>query len=810
MKKYSTSTTLVIVESPAKCKKIESYLGPGYKCLASFGHLRELVSLNNIDIPNGWLAKYTIIDNALKQKQIALLRNEIAAAGQVILATDDDREGEAIAWHICQLFGLSVEKTKRILFHEITEKAIQEAVAHPTHINMNTVNAQQTRQMLDLLVGFRISPLLWKYISRNTEKSLSAGRCQTPALKLIYENEQDMKRSPGRKAYNTTGYFNISGTIMSFDLNRHHEQEEEMTDFLDVSIDFQYAVVCEEPKKIYKQPPSPLTTSRIQQLASNDLHISPKETMKLCQTLYEAGYITYMRTDSQNYSEEFKESTKRYILGNYDATYLSQEMFKDKTLEVSNSVTNTKTKPKTKSRAVPTEEKSETVAAHEAIRPTNISLRELPSKMEPKEIRMYNLIWMTTMSSCMAPAEFFSLKATIQVADTQSSGKESLYYSCTSEYMTFAGWLILTSAHCLGTAFNKTYQIFSALKPHTPLPIKCTKILSKSVMREAKQHYTEAKLVNLLEDCGIGRPSTFSSLIDKIQERGYVKKQDVTGKIVECKDYEMVDGEIFETEVQREFGAEKNKLVIQPIGILVLEFLEKHFSSLFCYDFTKQMEESLDKIAQGKILWRSICDEYNAQVNMLISDVEEKTDGKKIEFKIDDTHTYTIGRHGPVIRCVEAGVVVFKPVKANIDLRKLELGELALEDVVSVENKNEILIGKYEGVDLYVKSGKFGLYASWTVGKEEKSKSLKCFGNRPMENISLEEVVEVVEKDGNVVRVVSDTVSIRKSKRGDYIFFKTEKMKKPSFFSLKGFEGDYVTCELEALTSWTRERYGVF
>ena len=814
MKKYSTSTTLVIVESPAKCKKIEAYLGPGYKCLASFGHLRELVSLNNIDIPGGWQAKYTLIDNVLKQKQIALLRSEIALVnGSVILATDDDREGEAIAWHICQLFSLSVEKTKRIIFHEITEQAIQHAVTHPTHINMSIVHAQQARQILDLLVGFSISPLLWKYISRTAEKSLSAGRCQTPALKIIYENEEDIKRSPGHKAYNTTGYFNISGSIIPFDLNKHHETEDAIVDFLDASADAEHTVTCTDPKKIYKNPPTPLTTSRIQQSASNELHISPKETMKLCQTLYEAGYITYMRTDSQTYSDEFKTSVEKYILHNYDETYLNAEMFK------------VKEEKKSSKKGKGKEKEKEKDSAHEAIRPTDISLKELPDKMESKERRMYKLIWQTTMESCMSPAAFFSLKATIE-------GPQNTSYSCTSDYMDFAGWLVLTSAHTLAhtlvhtlvPAANKTYQVLANLKTTTKSLTKCTKILSKAVMRETKQHYSEAKLVNLLEEHGIGRPSTFSSLVEKIQERGYVKKQDIPGKIVECKDYEMSEGEIFEVETQREFGAEKGKLVIQPLGSLVLEFLEKHFSQLFCYEYTKQMENALDKVACGSVVWQTICDECLGQMNQLIVELEEKTDGKKIEYKIDEQHTYVIGKHGPVIKCTGSGngndgaIVSFKPVRQDIDLRKLELGEYKLEDILSIENKNEILLGKYEDCDLFLKSGKFGIYASWTRNDTrndtrnengEKTKALKCFGNRPMENITLEEVINALEKDGNLLRTVSDTITIRKSKRGDYIFFKTTKMKKPVFYSLKGFAEDYTICELDILSRWIHDKFGV-
>jgi len=309
-KKYNLQKSLVIVESPAKCKKIEEYLGPGYKCIASFGHLREINSLDNIDFQNGFKIKYSIIDSPIKKKQIEKIRKEITDSCEVILATDDDREGEAIAWHICELFDLNVLKTKRILFHEITEKAIKEAIKNPTIIHMNTVYAQQARQVLDLIVGFKVSPLLWTKIN----KGLSAGRCQTPALKIIYDNDDEIKKNINNKVFNTIGYFTKKGIV--FTNSKEYETEEEIELFLDKSISFQHIFTRNDPIKVFKKQPEPFTTSRIQQVCSNKLHISPKETMKICQELYESGYITYMRTDSKKYSKEFIETTKKYIIQN--------------------------------------------------------------------------------------------------------------------------------------------------------------------------------------------------------------------------------------------------------------------------------------------------------------------------------------------------------------------------------------------------------------------------------------------------------------------------------------------------------------
>ena len=309
--------TLVIVESPAKCKKIESYLGSGYECVASFGHLRKLKSLSCIDIENNFKPKFEIVDDDKKQKHVDFLRKKIATSYEIVLATDDDREGEAIAWHICDLFKLPVETTKRIIFHEITEKAIQSAITHPKTIDMKKVNSQIARQIMDLLVGYKISPMLWKLITKKSESGgLSAGRCQTPALKLVYENQLEIDNSPPKTVYNTTGHFTTN--FIPFELNKQFDFEDEISSFLEESVNTEHIFTRTNPTKIFKQPPEPLTTSRIQQLASNEMHISPKETMKICQTLYEQGYITYMRTDSKKYSSEFLEDVKRYLLKTYN------------------------------------------------------------------------------------------------------------------------------------------------------------------------------------------------------------------------------------------------------------------------------------------------------------------------------------------------------------------------------------------------------------------------------------------------------------------------------------------------------------
>ena len=801
-KKYSTTTTLIIVESPAKCKKIEEYLGPGYKCLASFGHLRQLSSLDNINISDNFKPTFSIIDNSLKKKQIEILRREIKKADDVVLATDDDREGEAISFHIQQLFHLS-ENTKRIVFNEITETALKYAIQHPRMIDMNIVYAQQARQILDLLVGFKITPMLWKFISQNSEKSLSAGRCQTPALRLIYDNQNEIDNADNKKVYNTTGFF--TNLNLPFELNHQFEKQEELVDFLDSSADFSHVYNCSQPVKTLKSQPEPFTTSKLQQTASNELHFTPKETMKLCQTLYESGYITYMRTDSKKYSNEFIDNVKTFIAKTYENKYINENIDQlgcsaTSQLQLNRTINEKQNKDSKKNKII-------VQAAHEAIRPTKISLKDLPEKMNPREKRMYKLIWENTLESCMSPAIYYAVKAEILACN-------NLFFNYTSELINFPGWKIVKNKF---STDNKEYQYLQTIKQNNF--IKHNKICSKVTIKNMKQHYSEARLIQLLEEKGIGRPSTFSMLVDKIQERGYVNKEDVKGKTINVNDFELSEkGEIFEIESTREFGNEKNKLVIQPLGKIVMEFLDKHFLELLNYDFTREMEDDLDKISKGMIEWTLLCKKYNDKLDLKIDELKKQNIGK-IDIKIDDKHSYTICKYGPTIKCVEKidgkKVTTYKALKKDlqIDLNKLENGGYQVEELIidkateeSRINANNIIVGQYEDKDVILRKGKFGLYVSWG----DNSKTLKQFGNRPIENITFEEVKPILEEGSSMVREITKDISIRKSKKGNYVFFKTSKMKKPKFFDLKKFEDDYRTCDNDVIKSWLKETYNIY
>jgi DNA topoisomerase-1 len=810
------SYSLVIVESPAKCQKIEKFLGAGYKVIGSFGHITHLSNLNQIDFENNYKPSFNIIDS--KKAQIEKMRKFIQNAKEIILATDDDREGEAIAWHIAQQFKLDIVNTKRIIFHEITEKAIKNAMAKPTNINMDMVYAQQGRQILDLIVGFKITPLLWKHIISNTKNSLSAGRCQTPALRLVYDNYKEIQESPGKLSFNSTGYFTSKN--IPFVLNYNHNDHTEIKEFLELSKDFEHILTKDKEKDVSKSPPTPFTTSGLQQAANNNIHISPKETMALAQKLYEGGYITYMRTDSKVYSEDFINETKDYIKNKYNDSYINPNIdqlvqSKDKEnllIEEETTKKNSKkvSKKETKTKKKDSKNKSDTPPAqeaHEAIRPTNILKETIPEEEDvftAKHRKLYKLIWTNTLESLMSPAIYKQLVLKI------TAPQEHLYKYSAEENI-FPGWKAVQ-----GLEEEKYYNYLKSLNLGA---IKYKKITSKQTLKDLKSHYTEARLVQLLEQKGIGRPSTFSSLIDKIQERSYVNKQNIEGKKLEIIDYSLeYSKEIVEEKGEKTFGNEKNKLVITQTGIFVIEFLMKYFENLFNYDYTKKMEDELDVIAKGNKFYYELCDDCNKFIEDLIKNNSlnelHTSDGNKIEkmkIEIDDKHTYLIGKNGPTIKYKkEDGSLGFYGVKDNIDIEKLKAGEYKLDEIIILAEENNKLLGSYKDNNIYLKNGKFGYYLE--CGSIKKSlKFVKI--NVPFKNIEYDDAVSILEScesgDNSLVRKIDKDISIRKGKYGDYIFYKTEKMKKPQFLKLNGFNDDYKNGSITNIRSWIKEKYQI-
>jgi DNA topoisomerase-1 len=771
------SYTLLIVESPAKCQKIESYLGSGYKCVASYGHIQELPGLKNIDIENNFKPSFIPLES--KSRQITKIRKMINDARDVLLASDDDREGEAIGWHICQVFKLPLT-TKRIIFHEITKDAIVKAVNNPTTLNMDVIYAQQARQILDIIVGYKISPILWKHISRKNETGLSAGRCQTPALRLVYDNQKDIDNSPGKKVYNTTGYF--SQLNLGFVLNHNFEiigfntKTNTMEQFLEDSVEHKHVYSCTKPKQTTKNPPTPFTTSSLQQKASSELNISPKETMSICQKLYEAGLITYMRTDSTTYSADFIEAASEFIKNKYGINYLHENVkcLSERKAEKPKKVSK-KTSKKNK------DEENNAQEAHEAIRPTDIACLTIDDELfSARERRMYNIIWSVTTESCMSPASYQSISAKISAPNEKE-------YKYNAEEVVFPGWKIVRGYE----KENPEFKFLQTMKNNSI--VQYNKIACKVSIKELKSHYTEAKLVQLLEENGIGRPSTFSSLIDKIQERGYVKKDNVKGKKIKCIDYELVQDELTEIEDEREFGNEKGKLVIQPLGILVLEFLLQHFEKLFDYEYTKNMESELDVIAKGNATWHQLCKTCLDDITECAKDLGEED---KQVIPIDDNHTYMIGKYGPVIKCGNGNNVTFKNVRKDIDIDKLRNNQYKLEDILEPQGGNIYgrNIGSYKGDDVFVKQGKYGNYITWGNDNKKSLNGIKT----PVDELTIDDVIPFIENkatlNSSIVRNINDDISIRTGKYGNYIYYKTTSMCKPKFIKLAGFKGNYNTC----------------
>tara|TARA_Y100000768_G_scaffold388679_1_gene386107 strand:- start:2388 stop:4664 length:2277 start_codon:yes stop_codon:yes gene_type:complete len=754
------SYILLIVESPAKCKKIESYLGKEYKCIASYGHIRHLSGIDSIDINNNFTPTFNILDE--KKEQVSKLRKAISKAREVILASDDDREGESIAWHICKVFKLPVTTTKRIIFNEITKSALQKSVNNPTIININTVYAQQARQILDILIGYKISPILWSKIS--VKSGLSAGRCQTPALRLIYDNQKDIDNSPGTKVYNSIGYFTSKN--IPFVLNKDYDSENDVENFLEKSVNHEHIYICDNPKESFKKSPKPFTTSTLQQTSSNELKLSPKATMKSCQILYEGGYITYMRTDSTRYSDEFINIIKEYIKNKYSEKYLNDNI---------NNLTQNDIKNESKSQE-----------AHEAIRPTNIEIEDIKD-LGNNEMRVYSLIRRNTIESCMPSAKYSQIKANV-------SAPEDLNYYYNSEQVIFPGWKIVNGYE----EISPIYSLLRTLKQNSILNYK--KITSKVTIKNLKTHYTESRLVNLLEKNGIGRPSTFSSIVDKIQQRNYVKKTSIKGKKINCIDFELLDDEITESKNEREFGNENGKLVIEPLGILVIEILIKYFNDIFEYEYTKNMENSLDDIANGNTIWYTLCNECLDQINKLSDGLIKN----KEEIKIDDKHTYIIGQYGPVIKCCENNNITFKKIKDDIDFNKLREGLYNIDELIDTTQKQK-KIGQINNIDVLLKIGKYGMYFTHNDNSISANKINKNFHDITIDDYNL--AIKLNQKSSNIIREISGVASIRNGRYGDYIYYKTQSMKKPRFIKLNDFIkkhgiNSYKTCDKDIITSW--------
>lgn len=764
---------LIIVESPAKCSKIENYLGNDtYKCIASFGHIRELNTKKGLACINMDNFNVDFIQIKKQHKNILNIKKEIQNSKEVILATDDDREGEAIAWHICQVFKLPIKTTKRIIFHEITKSALKKAVDNPTYINMNKVQSQQTRQIIDLLVGFSISPLLWKYV-KSGKPALSAGRCQTPALKLIFDNYEEIKKHPGEFKYIIYGIFNKQ----EFELNTKFDTLDEARNFIQKSITTKHIIQNQKIIQILKSPPKPFTTSLLQQKANSQLNFSPKQTMSICQRLYEEGYITYMRTDSSSYSCDFVKLATSYITDNYGKNYISKILHK---------ITNNDNEEEIN-------EDSENITAHEAIRICDISIIDIDinDKISVKEQKMYSFIRNNTIASCMSNSKYSKY---ISYINSHSNTK----YKNTFEKQLFDGWEIIFDKNISNNLYDNFLSIHNDI-------INYEQIYTKYSCLKTKPHLNEANVVKLLEQKGIGRPSTFSSLVSKIQERNYVKLQDISGYNITATNLVLTNTEndINEIKDTKNIGCEKRKLVLTTIGSIVVDFLYKHCDNLFNYDYTAKMEENLDEILKQKIDKNTICKNIKKDIDSINID-------EKVQFQIDDMHTFRLGKYGPMVQTEENGEKVFKPVKKdlNFDICKLKNGEYEIKDIIQTINENtdkygNIILGKYKDHNIIIKNGKYGKYVSY----DKINVSIKTLKE---DEINYENIINLIENkknpdknNSNIIRIINHDIQLRKSKFGKYIYYKSKEMTKPRFIKITNTKDiDFENDTIDKIINW--------
>lgn len=819
----SINKTLIIVESPSKCKKIEEYLGKElYKCVASFGHIRELnisKGISCIQKNNNYEPIFKIMTRQLKR--INELKKDIYKYKEVLLATDDDREGEAIAWHLCEVLKLPIHNTKRIIFHEITKTALKHAVENPTVINMNTVYSQKARQVLDLLVGFSVSPILWKQISSDKKSSLSAGRCQTPALRLVYDNFKEIENTNGVECYDINGLFKVANKEINYKLSSVINSKETSEEFLCDSVNYKHKIKNDKPKDAIRKCPEPFTTSSLQQKASNILHYSPKMTMDVAQKLYESGYITYMRTDSKKYCIEFVNNTKDYITKKYGEEYIRTDFNKitinDGKNDNHDDDINRKETKNTISKSKSKKDKKEE-HPHEAIRPTDINRTNIEAgqnnknkELGPREIKLYRLIWSNTVESCMSEVKLLRYTSNISAPMNKT-------YINTLEKVIFKGWSIIQNPDNSNTKGDSRseYDIIKEMVKDNTI-VEYSKINANFTMKDLKQHYTEAKLVSLLESKGIGRPSTFSSLITKIQERGYVKVDDIEGVKIKGVDFELIGCEITEINKEKICGNERKKIVLQPIGKIVIEFLIDNYEDIFNYEYTDKMEKELDNIENGKKEWFRLCEECDMILTGINKIVNENC--KKTIFNIDDTYTYKIGRYG--------GYIEKKCSSGKKDIEKLKIMDgITLENIKEMikngsRTTQEIIdnivvvkinpvLGQYKGKDVLLKNGKYGLYVCY----DGVNKSLKTI-NKEHSIISLDDVIPFISSSNsnynvnkNVIREINNDISIRKGKgkSGNYVFYKTTNMKKPKFISIAKYKGDIENDNIEDIISWVNTK----
>jgi DNA topoisomerase-1 len=722
---------LVIVESPGKIKKIQSFLGKDYKVVASYGHIRDLAKGNKgIDKTNNFEPKYIV--SSEKKDVVKGLKKLAQKAETVWLAGDNDREGEAISWHVKEVLNLPDSKTKRIIFTEITKNAIQRAIENPVQLDSNLVNAQQARRVLDRLVGFDLSPLLWKKVKPN----LSAGRVQSVALRIVVEKEKEIQTFKTSSDFKVNGNFKHKEEDVKAVLNKRFKNKSDSKAFLEKCKTSKFTVESVEKKPGKKTSPAPFTTSTLQQAASSRLGFSLSRAMSAAQSLYEGGYITYMRTDSVVLSEDALNSIEKEIKTKYGAKYSNRKKYKSKSKGAQE--------------------------AHEAIRPVYMDKEIAGDSADCK--RLYELIWKRTMASQMSDAKVERTTVTTKISKTNEK------FVTKGEVVTFDGFLKLYTPDS-----NDNDGDESGILPDFTVgdELGVVDIVAAQSFKKPPTRYSESNIVKKLEDLGIGRPSTYASIISTIQNRKYVEIKDVESVEKTVDKLTLYKGEISEESKTEKYGGEKKKLVPSEIGIMVTDYLIGAFESVMDYNFTANVENDFDEIAKGNSVWQEVIKNFYEPFSDKVKK-ESKTDtklnvrelGKHPETK--KTIYAKIGRFGPMVQMGEKDDED-KPKFAKIDKSKgQDFNNITLEDAIELLKWPREL-GNYKNKEVVVSVGKFGPYikydGAYTSLPEDKD----------VETVKLDEVVEVLEesikqKKNRVIKEYkSKDIFVLNGKYGPYI-----------------------------------------
>jgi len=671
---------LVIVESPSKCKKIQSYLGKGYKVIATSGHFRTIPALANINVET-FKVKYEVT----KPKIIALLKKEVAEAKEVFLATDDDREGETIAWHVIKVCHLPKD-TKRILFHEVTERDLKRAMAEPTVLRMNLVHSQIARQVLDVYIGFTVSPLLWKYVGH----TLSAGRCQTPTLRLVAERERAIETTVRDNTFVVKGYFTNEHILFSYSRSLSRE---EVPGFLDSLREYPFALTPPVAKEVSVPPPKILTTSTLQQA---NLSMSPQQIMKCAQTLYEEGYITYLRTDHAAYSEDFLLAAATFLRTDYERPQGNQG-----------------------------------TGAHEGIRVTQLAVTE--TKLDPSTDKLYRYIYQRTLQSCMKPAVM--LHTTFKIPFKED------YFSYTSVRPIHPGWKQVPRTEGQETETKDWTSYLNYLTQ-----VQCKRVLVEETTHRLS-HWTEGHLIAELEKRSIGRPSTYSHLLDTVQDRKYVNKGKLKGAPVTLQQYEYTETKVT-CSTKEVVEEETNRLSVTPLGLKVEAFCYSYYDSIFNYDYTRQLEAELDQVEQGNKEWTAVVQACVTQLSSIVIDMPKK-------------------------------------------------------------QYNSLYVGLHEKTPLLIKEGTHGYYLEHKEQKRslqgyEKLDLVESWiADQGVPPEEMEGLLAFLHTEKTVL-TITDSWSVRTGPHGRYLFFKAKTMKKPKFYPLPA---EHENSTAEELEDYIRKKY---